>query len=151
MNLGIYTFFNGDYKGTHKLWLSMEHSEKWYQKIMGIEWVMKKNLMEIILFYELEHSDVVESKIRSMERKYGELFSIAAYSKAKIFLSLIKEFVYSGADLDIDKFKQKIEASIEWRPKEEEDLQAMIFYSWLRSKVNKADFYSSVLEVVLEP
>jgi len=151
MNTGIYTFFTGDYKGAHKAWLSMQHSEKWYQKIMGIEWVMKKNLMEIILFYELEHLDIVESRIRSIERRYGELFQVAAYAQAKIFLSLIKEFVYAGANLNLKKFKEKIETSIVWRPKEEEDLQAMIFYSWLRSKVNKADFYESVLEVVLEP
>ena len=151
MNIGIYTFFAGDYKGAHKIWLSMEHSEKWYQKIMGIEWVMKKHLMEIILFYELEQIDVVESRIRSMERKYHELFKVAAYVKARSFLGLIKEFVFAGADLDIPKFKKKIEVTLEWLPKEEEDLQAMIFYSWLRSKVNRADFYSSVLEVVLEP
>lgn len=151
MNIGIYTFFTGDYKGTHKVWMSMEHSEKWYQKTMGIEWVMKKSLMEIILFYELEQMDVVESRIRSMERKYNELFKVAAYVNAKAFLGLIKEFIYAGQDLDLEKFKEKIESSIEWRPKEEEDLQAMIFYSWLRSKVNNADYYSSVLEVVIEP
>ena len=151
MNFGIYTFFAGDYKGTHKIWMSMEHTEKWYQKTMGIEWVMKKSLMEIILFYELEQMDVVESRIRSMERKYHDLFKVAAYEMAKVFLGLIKDFIYAGADLNLEKFQKKIDASIEWRPKEEEDLQAMIFYSWLRSKVNKADYYSSVLEVVLEP
>lgn len=151
MNIGIYTFFLGNYKGTHKVWLSMQHSDNWYQKIMGIEWVMKKHLMEIILFHELGHDDVVESRIRSMERKYGDLFEVPAYRMAKIFLGLIKEYVYAGIDLDLDKFKNKIEKTIEWKPKEEEDLQAMIFYSWLRSKVNKADFYTSVLEVVLEP
>ena len=94
---------------------------------------------------------MVESKIRSMERKFGDLFQVAVYEKAKVFLGLIKEYVYAGSDLDIEKFKKKIEMSFKWLPKEEEDLQAMIFYSWLRSKVNKADFYSSVLDVVLEP
>jgi len=151
MNTGIYLAFSGDFKAAHKVWLSMQHSEKWYQKIMGIEWVMKKNLMEIIMFYEMEHLDLVESKIRSMERRYADLFKVAAYDNARIFLGLIKEFVYAGVDLDLEKFKEKIEASIEWRPKEQEDLQAMMFYAWLRSKVYHADYYTTILDVVLEP
>ena len=145
VNLGIYHFLEGEFKTSLSLLNELEHSDKWYQKHMGIEWVFKKNMMEVILYYDLDHIGLCESRIRSIERTYQHLKGNPIYNRAFVFLSLIKSFILNVEHEDLSN---KIETSFDWLPKEEEDLQAISFYSWLKSKIQKKSFYDTLLEIV---
>lgn len=45
-------------------------------------------------------------------------------------------------------YLEKVETSFEWIEKEKEDLQAMSYYAWLKSKMTKRDFYEVLLELI---
>lgn len=147
VNLGIYRFLDKEYKKSHELLTKLSHSDSWYRKTMGIEWVLKKNLMEILLFIELGHIELVESRILSIERNYGSLKSNPIYKKAFDFLKLIKDYLFNYSD-NVDGFKNKILDRLDFVPYEQEDIQAMAFYAWLKSKATQKDFYATLLGLI---
>ena len=144
--LGIYNFLAEKREDSLKLLLELKHSEKWYAKEMGREWVFKKNLMEIILYFDLEKDDIALNRLRSLERRFKEFLQLKAYKRAGIFLKLLKEFILKNPDSQA--FRTQIEESWNWIPAEDEDLQAMLFYCWLKSKINQTVFYKEVLNTV---
>ena len=62
ISLSLITFYfqQGDYKKAHGVFSKLYHTDQWYIKKAGIEWVIKKNLIEILLHIELQNIDLVE-------------------------------------------------------------------------------------------
>lgn len=145
LNLAMYQFIRKEYRQTLRLFQQFEHSDNWYKKQMGVEWIFKKSIMEVILYYELDKSDLSENRIRSIERNFGQLAHNPIYRRGFVFLSLIRAFIENPYSKELTG---KVEKAFEWLPKEEEDIQAMAFYSWLKCKLMKEDYYGVLLEIV---
>lgn len=147
-NLGIYHFYQQDYRRCIQLLNTYDRTDTWYKNHLGIEWLLKRDLMAVLLFNDSGQKDLAESRIRSIERKYITLFSQKRYKRALTFLSLIKCIVYEEEILNLADLEKKVEVSWEWVPRREEDLQAMIFYAWLRSKITRQTFYECMVEMI---
>ncbi|MCE7990686.1 MAG: hypothetical protein HEP71_01845 [Roseivirga sp.] len=147
-NLGIYHFYQQDYKRCIQLLNTYDHTDTWYKNHLGLEWLLKRDLMAVLLFNDSGQKDLAESKIRSIERKYTALFHQKRYKRAATFLTLIKRIVYEEEILNLADLEKKVQVSWEWVPRQEEDLQAMIFYAWLRSKITKQTFYECMVEMI---
>lgn len=147
-NLGIYHFYQQDYRRCMQLLNAYDHTDTWYKNHLGIEWLLKRDLMAVLLFNDAGQKDLAESKIRSIERKYTGLFNQKRYKRAATFLSLIKRIVYEEEILNLADLEKKVQVSWEWVPRREEDLQAMIFYAWLRSKITRQTFYECMVEMI---
>jgi tetratricopeptide (TPR) repeat protein len=150
-NLGIYYFYRHDYRRCIQLLNTYAHTDTWYKNHLGIEWLVKRDLMAVLLFNDAGEKDLAEVRIRSIERKYSELFQKKRYERVGSFLGLIKRIVYEEGVLNLEELEQQVEVSWEWVPREEEDLQAMIFYSWLRSKITRQTFYECMVEKICQP
>jgi hypothetical protein len=142
MNIGIYHYLENDMKKAQQKLRDFTHSDAWYKKTMGTEWLFKKYLMEIILFVDLKQIDIVESRIRTVERTFKNLRNHPIYERAFGFLGLIKLYF---SENDLKKLEAAIEKNITFIPFEQEDLQAMTFYCWIRSKTLKKGFYETLL------
>lgn len=150
-NLGIFYFYKQDYKRCLRLLNSYEHTDSWYRKHMGMEWLMKRDLMIILLYNDAGDKDLAEARIRSIERKYTDLFKQKRYRRAMLFLSLIKRIVYDEGVMDLKEIRQKVPVSWDWVPRREEDLQAMLFSAWLQSKVTQSTFYECIVDLINSP
>jgi hypothetical protein len=147
-SLGVYSFQAGDLSGAHDALLGIYHSDQWCTKVMGVEWVFKKTLMEAILFVELDEVDLAESRIRSAERNFSKLLADPAYSRAKQFLRLVSAAIFKPLELQTEAFAERVKKQIQFVPAEEEDLQSMAFYAWLKSKMQNRDYQDVLLELV---
>lgn len=147
-NLGIYHFYQQDYRRCLQLLNTYDHTDTWYKNHLGIEWLLKRDLMAVLLFNDSGQKDLAESRIRSIERKYTALFSQTRYKRAATFLALIKRIVYEEEVLNLADLEKRVQVSWEWVPRKEEDLQAMIFYAWLRSKITRQTFYECMVEMI---
>ena len=142
LNLTIYHFMNKEPSKAIKTNHKLGHSEKWLEKHLGLEWVMKKQLMHVIIHYEMENYDIVENLIRSFELKFKNILLLDKYNKVIPFIRFIKN------RLNLKEINlSELESTLITTPKEKEDLQAMIFYAWLKSKVEKRDFYGCLIEM----
>lgn len=148
LNLTFYLALAGDFDAALSQMNNLNHSEKWYEKKMGREWVFKKNLMEVIIHYEMQNFEFTLSRLRSIQRNYGDMLRQDLYSRAKYFVNLIKQIVKKPERINDETFLEETNEKLTSIPEEQEDLQAMSFYAWYKSKVQKADTYSVLMDLV---
>jgi hypothetical protein len=115
---------------------------------MGLEWTLRKNLSEIIIQYELGNVDLVLNKVRSIERNFDALLRSPVYANVRTYLQFIRQLVDDPGAAADKTFSAEVDRTFRFLPVEQEDLQAMSFYAWLKSKMLRRDYYSVLLELV---
>ena len=148
LNLGLYYFQHQNLKKANEISLRLGHTDAWCAKKMGKEWVMKKNLMELIIQYELGNTELVDNRLRAFHQQYKSLYRNPLYKRVKLYLDFLQKINSEPRLLTDKSFEQKIIASLTTVPEAQEDLQAMSFYSWLKAKLQKRPFYEVLLETV---
>lgn len=147
VSLGLYYFHMQQYRKVVECVVKLNHSDQWYEKKMGKEWVMKKNICEMIFYYDYGDYDIAFNRLRSIERNYKDVFKREHYQNALNFLKLIKVFFDRPDLVSKPEFIEKVDNTLEFLPFEEEDLQAVSFYAWLKSKMVKKNYYEVLLEL----
>jgi hypothetical protein len=72
LSLGFTYFTQSAFGKANRVLMSTKRSDKWCESKMGREWVLKKNLGELIIQYELGNIDLTLNKIKSIERIFGD-------------------------------------------------------------------------------
>ena len=147
-NLGVAYFYNEEPLKTKKVLLEINHSDKWCEKIMGKEWVLKKSIMEVILHIELEEQSLVDSRLRYLQRSFRDVLIQPKYKRVATYIKFLRRIGDAPIPNKMELIEKEIEGSFEWIPMEREDLQAIAFYAWLKSKVTNKTQYELLLELV---
>ncbi len=147
MNLAIYYGNNADFKQSNRLVYSLNHSDSWLTKKMGVEWVMKKNMIEIMIQYELGNYEIALNRIRSFERAFAGLFKHPLYNRALLFMQKIKTIINNPLIIKDKKFVDDVINQLVKIPSEQEDLQAMAYYAWLKGKMLNVNYYQVLLDI----
>jgi hypothetical protein len=147
LNLAFYYFQQQEFSKANKQLRTIVHSDQWCEKKMGKEWVLKKNLSELIIQYELGNDDLAANKIRSIERAFGSLFKNPAYRNVQVYVQFIKQLLHNPASVTQEDFSRQVDSSFIFLPAKQEDLQLMGFYAWLKSKMVKQNYYEVLLEL----
>ena len=147
MGLSFNYFAQGAYSKANRVLMSIKRSDKWCEGKMGREWVLKKNLGELILQYELGNEDLVLNKIRAFERTYADLLHEPVYRNVKHYLQLIKYMLDQPEAIERPEFVQHVEETLEFTSFESTDIQAMSFYAWLKARMLRRPYYTVLLEL----
>lgn len=147
INTGIAFFYEGNYRKALRKLMSITHTDKWCEKIMGKEWVLKKTLMEVLLYIELEEWSLVDSRLRYVRRSYRQLLQQEQYRRVNTYLSFLRQ-VSLRTDSDFGQMQVQLEQAFDWIPMEYEDLQAVGFYAWLKARLHKRSNYEVLLELL---
>ncbi|MCP4521722.1 MAG: hypothetical protein GY827_08555 [Cytophagales bacterium] len=147
INLAIYYFFKKSYNQPLILFRDINHTDKWYTKTMGQEWLLKKQILEVMNHYELGNTDYVENRIKAIKRAHKGLFNRAPYDRALSFLNLLNRLNNKPFLATTPEFHDLVEKSFDFLPKEMEDLQAMTFYAWIKAKMFNKDYYDTLVEL----
>lgn len=149
LNTSIYQIYAVQASKACKTLLSIEQSNAWCIKNMGEEWVLKRNLCDAIVQYELENFDVALNCLKAIERNHKLFMQQEQYRRVNVFIGLIKEIILHPEYVSNMAFAAKLEASFDWLPVEQEDLQAVLFYAWFKSKVIAKPAYETLRKVLL--
>ena len=114
---------------------------------MGVEWVLKKNMIEIMIQYELDNHEIALNKIRSFERNYSELFNHPLYARSNQFIQTVKTIILDPLILKDKVFIEQVKSTLVKTPSEQEDLQAMSYYAWLKAKMMNLEPYAVLLDI----
>jgi hypothetical protein len=147
LNISFYKLYANENHDANKILLTISHTNKWCEKIMGIEWVLKKDLLEMIIQFELNNDDLALNKIRSIERTYNIIKDHEQYQRVLVYLQLCREIFSDPEVATSTKFMDKVEQSFDWIPMQQEDLQAVMYYAWFKSKITGKDRYETLLEL----
>jgi hypothetical protein len=137
-----------DFKSAKQLFSKFYHTDNWYIHRAGKEWTIKKNLIEIILYIELEAIDLVESRLKSFRRTYSDYLRQIKQERVLTYLNLVEHYYKNAEKVNSTKFKEKVEDSFEWLEAKREDIFVMSFYAWLKSKMEQKRLYAATLELV---
>lgn len=148
--LSLIVFYSqrNEHKKAQNLFAKFYHSDKWYIEKAGIDWTIKKGLIEILLQVNLGNIDIVDSRILSFKRAYFKHLQNIKQEKVITYLKLIETYYKNPEIVTSDEFHQKIENSFKWISREKEDIFMMSFFAWLKAKMTKQDVYLVTLDLI---
>lgn len=150
LNLAVYHFQAADYRMANRILQDQGHTDHWMEKKMGKEWRFKKNLIEVIIQVELGHPEIALNRIRAAERYFGSFLKNAMYQRAHIFMRFIRAVIEKPEVVASAEFSNYVDETITRLPGDQEDIQAMTFYCWLKSKMLRMDYYEVLIATIRE-
>jgi len=148
LNLLTYYAYNKEYKPANRLLIQMHHSDGWYKKTMGQEWIFKKNSIEMLLQFEMGKDDIALSRINSIIKSNLELTDLPQYEHIIYFLKLFRKYVEDPSTVKEEDLltisKQTNVISID------KETKKTAFYSWFLATVKNEDKYDFLINTLRE-
>ncbi len=148
LSLVMFHFQKEDFLKAKSILSKFYHTDQWYIEKAGIEWIIKKNLAELLLYIELKEDDLFYSRLKSFKRRYTKYLKQIGKLRIITFLSFAEQYYLNPDSVTTDDFKNKLEISFEWTTVNEEDIFVMSFYAWLKNKVEKGNLYQTTLKLI---
>ena len=145
LTLVVGLFLNEQFNDALKIYRDFFHSDKWYSKKVGMIWVIKKNLLEILLLIELDYIDLVESRLKSFRKKHSAHLIEHGEKRILDFVNLIALYYNNKQSIHSKEFEKKSNAILNI-DNQEEDIFAISFYAWLMAKIKSLNTYETCLE-----
>ena len=148
LSLVICYFQQGEFKKAQQVFSKFYHTDKWYEEKAGVDWVIKKNLIELLLHIELGNISYVDSRFTSFQRKYYPFLKKSGEQRVITFLKFVKQYYHAPEEVTSPEFRKAVESSFQWKQRVEEDIFVMSFYAWLKAKMSKKPLYETTLQLV---
>jgi len=149
LNLIVYYFTANQFRDCHKLFLELNRSDKFYLEKAGTEWLLKKYLIEALTQYEIGNPDIALKILKNSKRFFADFFEEhPKFEIIRLFLNYLQKFIDERQGFGRKFFENEVRENVTLVSPEAEDLQAMGFYSWMRAKVLKRNYYDVLLDTV---
>jgi len=148
LSLLMFYFQKEDLPKAKSILSKFYHTDQWYIEKAGIEWVIKKNLAELLLYIELKEDDLFYSRLKSFKRRYTKYLKQIEQLRILTFLNFAEQYYLKPYSITTDDFKNKLELSFKWKTVNEEDIFVMSFYAWLKNKIEKGNLYQTTLKLI---
>ena len=146
LNLSGYYIIVGDYSKAIRILNFMSESDKYYQKFMGRELLIRKEMILAIVQTAIGNADYSVKIINGIESKHKEMLGAEQYGMVRHFISAIKTYIRNPYEVD-QKVLSKFEKKINLRKESVfRDPRLIIFYAWMRSMYAKKDAYEILME-----
>jgi hypothetical protein len=120
----------------------MNHSDAYFEKKMGMLWTIRKNLMEIILYFE--EDELALSRILSFKRRYKKYLLDVKEARVLDFLSFLEELLRKPEKRQNLAFKERVQNFLNKEKPIDPFIQC--FYAWLHAKLEKKNAYEELLK-----
>ena len=128
--------------------IKLNHSDSWYEKKMGMDWTIKKCLVEILLHTQQENIELAVSRIKSFKRRYKKYLMSVNEERVLHYLALIERYVLKPEIAATPKFKDTVEQFIAAAQSGPKDIFVMSFLAWLLARVRRKTIYDTTLSVL---
>ncbi|MGJ8683877.1 MAG: hypothetical protein ACSHWW_04600 [Nonlabens sp.] len=140
-------FQKEDYLKCSSIMRDLSHSNDFYEKRAGFIWVIKRNIIEILILIERNQPDLVESRMRSFNKKYKKRLLDKNEIRVLAYLKLLRKYYDAPHEVTTEAFFNTVEKSFNWIGVEREDIFVMTFYAWLKAKMQSRPLYEITLEL----
>jgi hypothetical protein len=148
LNLVVYYFQSAKYEEANALLEKFDESDRRIQLVMGKEWLFKKILINIILLVELGENQLAKARLKGLERTFKVFLSHDQYERVGNFLQIIRWVIDEPLEVASAKFEEKVAKLITRTPGDREDIQALTFYCWVKSKMLQRPYYEVLVETI---
>jgi len=126
----------------------LNHTDSWYEKKMGMDWTIKKCLVEILLHVQEENTELAISRIKSFKRRYKKYLLTVNEERVVQYLLFVEQYVLKPEIIKIQKFQKTIEDFIITSQNGPKDILIMSFLGWLLAKVRHKPIYETTLNLL---
>ncbi|WP_179008813.1 hypothetical protein [Winogradskyella forsetii] len=144
----MFYFQSGNFIKAKSISAKFYHTDQWYKEKAGIDWVIKKNVSELLLYIELQEDDLFFLRLKSFRRVYSNYLKNIGQNRILTFLKFAEHYYLKPESVSTEEFKNKLEIAFEWVTINEEDIFVISFYAWLKSKVENKDLYQTTLHLL---
>ena len=134
LNQAAFLCLNNEFKSSNRKLIEFNKANSYYQKSMGREWIIRKEMIRAVVQLELKNIDIAEQIIFNIESNHKELFQKKQYMMVAPFIQALKLFINTPekankTSLDIIEQEGGLIKDRMFR-----DPRLIIFYSWLKGK-----------------
>lgn len=145
----IISFSKQDFSAVkHHLSALTLQSNKYLMRHHGDEALMKRQLIECLIYWETGDNDYVSYRLKSFERKYGDLIQKRGYEREKRFFNIFKVANLNRWIFDTGRINEEIEAFLNLKPTEASDIEFISLNAWLASKILSQNYYQTYVELL---
>ncbi|MGB5419769.1 hypothetical protein [Algibacter sp.] len=148
LSLTVFYFQKNNLKMAHSVISKLYHTDQWYTEKAGKEWVIKKNLIEILLHIELQNINLTESKLLSFKRSYYKYLKSINQARVITYLNFIEMYYKNPENITSEAFKNKVESAFNWLETHKEDIFVISFYSFLKGKMTNTNTFKVTLSLI---
>ena len=94
----------------------------------------------------MEDTDSALAKVNGIVQNHHELLSRPSYARVGPFLKITRQLIAEPEFAHNPNYEQLITDKLLTTNDEEEDLQSLAYFSWLKSKKLKNSFYQTLLQ-----
>jgi hypothetical protein len=154
LGLAFHYFAEGKFTKTNQTLISIGRSDHWCEQEMGLEWLVNKNIGEMLAQFEMGNSDLALNRLRAIERLLRERSGVedgGPYAHVIFYLDLVREIIDNPEAMRHPGFVERVNQMPDLVPQQREDLQLMSFYAWLRARTLHRPYYEVLLELADVP
>jgi tetratricopeptide (TPR) repeat protein len=141
LNLTVYYFQAANFRKANRTLVQLDHDRQLHHTKMGMEWCFKKELIELIVHYELGNAEHSLKMCDAILKKYKGMLDQTLYGRARVFIGFLRRMIQHPDEVQTAEFRAEVKsAQLAW-PLQKEDVQAISFFSWLRSKMVDKPYY----------
>lgn len=148
LSLLMFHFQKEDFLKAKSILSKFYHTDQWYIEKAGMDWVIKKNLAELLLYIELKEDDLFYSRLKSFKRRFTDYLKQIAQLRILKFLYFAEHYYLHPEGASTTDFKNKIELAFTWTSIKKEDIFVISFYAWLKNKIDKGSLYQTTIELI---
>ena len=148
LSLMMFYFQKEDFVKTKTISSKFYHTDQWYIEKAGIDWVIKKNLAEILLYIELQEDNLFYSRLKSFKRRYTSYLKKIGQERILTFLYFAEHYYKNPEITNSDNFKAQLQSTFEWSAAQHEDIFVISFYAWLKHKFEKEGLYETTKKLL---
>jgi hypothetical protein len=148
LSLIMFYFQKGEHAKAKSVLAKFYHTDKYYTEKAGIDWVLKKNLVEILLYIELEDDNLLYARLKSFKLRYSKYLKEIFQERILKFLYYAEQ-IYKHPELrGSEIFLKQIKVNFEWNSSKTEDIFVISFYAWLKNKIEQNNLYNTTLKLI---
>jgi hypothetical protein len=148
LSLLMFYFQKEDFTLAKSVLSKFYHTDQWYIDKAGIDWVIKKNVAEILLYIEIKEEDLLYSRLKSFRRRYKKYLTEIKQTRILTFLNFAEQYYKNPEGFSTDITRNKIENAFTWTTVYKEDIFVMSSYAWLKCKLDKSKLYPTTLKLI---
>jgi hypothetical protein len=162
--LTFHYFAEGNFHKANQALISLGRTDHWLEQHLGLEWLFNRNLGEMLIQVELGNPDLALTRLRALDRSIREQFPAVPaapdapeptealpeggpYRPVLVYLGFVREIIEDPATARRADFVARVAGIPSFLSSENEDLQAMSFYAWLKARLLDRPYYEVLLEL----
>lgn len=148
LSLAVFYFNAKKYKLANRMFLNAQHTDDFLQKRLGLDWVIRKNIIFSIVQYESGNEDNCLLIIKKLQKKYAEVFRTSDYYRVRNYLQLVVQFVKDPSLFTKNYFSSEADKHFIRNTLDQEEYKMIAFFTWLKSKAEKTDYYETLVDLI---